>query len=119
RVVSYQWALNPLSSKGSLIDPGGRFNIGEIDSIKFPIFPALYLAENKETALQEKFSHNLAPNSKLSYLDLALTKEESITVVCVSGRIKSVIDLTNSKALAEFCSVIRKTKYSQRLQNLA
>jgi len=31
RVVKYKYALQPLSVDGSLVDPGGRFNIGDIN----------------------------------------------------------------------------------------
>lgn len=47
RVVKYRYSLSPLSTKGSLVDPGGRFNVGEIDRTRYPVFPALYLACDK------------------------------------------------------------------------
>src|SRR5687767_8560497 len=53
RAVKFKYSLDPLSVKGSLSDPGGRFNIGAIDTTRFPPFPALYLASDKDTALQE------------------------------------------------------------------
>src|SRR5580692_6111130 len=40
RVVKYKYALDPLGTKGSILDPGGRFNIGEIDPIRYPVFAA-------------------------------------------------------------------------------
>lgn len=43
RAVKYRYSLAPLSTKGSLVDPGGRFNIGAIDPSRFPLFPALLL----------------------------------------------------------------------------
>jgi hypothetical protein len=46
RVVRYKRSLAPLSSAGSLTDPGGRFNFGDIDRPRFPAFSALYVAEN-------------------------------------------------------------------------
>jgi hypothetical protein len=36
RVVKYKYALHPLSTNGSVVDPGGRFNIGEIDPTRHP-----------------------------------------------------------------------------------
>jgi len=51
RLVTYQYSDDPLSVEGSLVDPGGRFNIGDIDQARFPVFPALYIAEDKDTAL--------------------------------------------------------------------
>ncbi len=47
RAVTYRYCLEPLSTKGSLVDPGGRFNIGLIDPSRFPPFPALYVASDK------------------------------------------------------------------------
>ena len=53
RIVRYKYSLTPLSTKGSLVDPGGRFNIGDIDCARYPVFPALYIASDKGTALAE------------------------------------------------------------------
>jgi hypothetical protein len=53
RIVKYKYSLNPLSTKGSLVDPGGRFNVGEIDGTRYRVFPALYIAGDKGTALAE------------------------------------------------------------------
>src|SRR5580698_8548108 len=39
RVITYKYSLDPLSVKGSLKDPGARFNIGEIDPSQFSPFP--------------------------------------------------------------------------------
>ena len=52
RAVKYKYCFHPFSTVGSLSDPGGRFNIGDLNS-NIPKFPALYVAVNKETALQE------------------------------------------------------------------
>jgi hypothetical protein len=50
RVVRYKWSLNPLSSRGSLTTPGGRFNIGDIDEFSFPKFSALYCVKRTKAA---------------------------------------------------------------------
>jgi hypothetical protein len=51
RIVDYRYSLAPLSVAGSL-KVGGRFNIGEdLEPATFTPFPALYVAENFETAL--------------------------------------------------------------------
>jgi hypothetical protein len=45
RLVQFRHSNAPLSSRGSLIcDPGGRFNIGDLDTTRFPPFPSLYVA---------------------------------------------------------------------------
>ena len=53
RAIRYKYANEPFSIAGSLTDPGGRFNIGDIKPSYFPPFPALYLAFDKATAMQE------------------------------------------------------------------
>jgi len=69
RVVKYKCALEPLSMAGSLVDPGGRFNIGDINPAQFPPFPALYSAIDKATALQEILCKQKEPGTKLINLD--------------------------------------------------
>ncbi len=107
RAVKYRYSLNPLSVLGSLRDPGGRFNIGEINSNYFPAFPALYLAKEKETTLGEILGNEPAENSKLSALDRALTKTDSITIVSVSGSLEKVFDLREAQALDRFIDLIK------------
>ncbi len=79
RAVKYKYSLAPLSTKGSLVDPGGRFNIGAIDPSRFPLFPALYLASDKKTALAELLGRD-GPVDSLTPEELALTKSISITL---------------------------------------
>lgn len=56
RQIDLRFVCSALSSKGSLLnDPGGRFNIGNINDIKFSKFPALYIAEDYQTAYKEKY----------------------------------------------------------------
>lgn len=71
RQVRYKYSLSPLSPKGSLIEPGGRFNIPNTNPDQFPSFPALYIAEDKETTLQEAGQQS-GSSGELSLLDLAL-----------------------------------------------
>ncbi len=92
RAVKYRYSLNPLSTSGSRSDPGGRFNVGEIDPSRFPVFPALYLASDKGTALAELFGRDSRPGDALSPEELALTTSQSVTVVSVSGKLESVLD---------------------------
>ena len=81
RTLKYQYANEPFSVSGSLIDPGGRFNIGNINVSQFPTFPALYLASDKNSAIQELLSQKIdseQSNSRLDALDFALTSHASI-----------------------------------------
>jgi len=76
RIVKYKYSLDPLSATGSLSDPGGRFNIGAIDTTRYPMFPALYLAADKGTALAEVLGREKDVGS-LTPEELALTKPDS------------------------------------------
>jgi len=114
RAVKYRYSLAPLSTKGSLSDPGGRFNIGAISPSRFPVFPGLYLASDKKTALAEILGRD-GPANSLSPEELALTKPTSITIVSVSGRLESVLDIRDSKNLTGFISLIKDFKLSSKL----
>jgi hypothetical protein len=114
RAVKYKYSLDPLSTKGSLADPGGRFNIGAIDPSRLPVFPALYLASQKKTALAELLGRD-GPANSFSPEELALTKPTSITIVSVSGRLESVLDVRDAKNLAGFVSLINRFKLSREL----
>jgi len=114
RAVKYKYCLSPLSTKGSLVDPGGRFNIGAIDTARFPIFPALYLASDKKTALAELLGRD-GPASSLSAEELALTRSTSITIVSVSGTLESVLDIGDSKNLAGFVNLVKHFQISGKL----
>lgn len=109
RQVRYKYSLSPLSSRGSLIEPGGRFNIPEMSPQQLPSFPALYIAEDKETTLQEAGQQKSAL-SDLTSLDLALIKKNSITIVAVSGKLGSIIDLHQIKKLKTFLRLIKTFK---------
>src|SRR5262249_48215881 len=100
------YSLCPLSTKGSLADPGGRFNIGAIDPARFPIFSALYLASDKRTALAELLGR-AGPENSLSPEELALTKPASITIVSVSGKLESILDVRDTKNMAGFVNLIK------------
>lgn len=117
RLVRYQFSFDPLSTKGSLLDPGGRFNIGEIDFNKFPIFPGLYLASDKQTAMEEVLGQD--SSSELTAMDQALSNEESIAILSVSGCLDSVIDLNKPESLRPFVEVIKNFTFSDELKKMA
>ena len=108
RQVRYKYSLTPLSPKGSLIEPGGRFNIPDIRPDQIPPFPALYIGEDKETTLQEAGQYSSSSSSTLSNLDLALVKKDSISIVSVNGKLESIIDLHQPKTLKPFLNIIKK-----------
>jgi RES domain-containing protein len=101
RIVPHEFSLAPLSAAGSLRLFGGRFNAGvDLDEGTLLPWPALYLAEDYETAYREKFS---APSADLSNgltpAELALAGTESFAVVRISGKIDNVLDLRQPAAL--------------------
>lgn len=56
RAINFKYGREGLSPAGSLVWVGGRFNIGrEVDEAHFEPFPALYIAEDFETAYREYF----------------------------------------------------------------
>lgn len=119
RSVRYKWSLNPLSAKGSLGVPGGRFNIGDIDESVFPKFPALYLAEDVDTALAEMIGPRRNPLDHLDEYELALAKEGSLTVVSVYGELESVIDLNSPELLRGFIDLIKDFEITDSLEGMA
>jgi len=105
-----------LNTTGSKADPGGRFNIGAIDSARFPIFPALYLASDKRTAMAELLGRDESGSTGLTPADLALTKETSITILAVSGKLESVLDVRDPKNLVPFVNLVRDFSLTMTLR---
>ena len=118
RVIEQQYANNPLSTQGSRKQTGGRFNYGEIEAIKFPVFSCLYIASDKETANKEKFSFGKKKKEKLKREEFGGTIGSFLTSrIC--GKIKSVIDVTDKSCLKKFVDVIKKIEFSDSLKKLA
>lgn len=114
RIVKYKYSLDPLSTKGSLSDPGGRFNIGAVDPTRYPMFPALYLAADKGTALAEVLGRDKGVGS-LTAEELALTNPASISAVSVSGKLDAVLDIRVSGNLSNFVTLIKDFRLSRPL----
>jgi len=105
RAVKYKYALDPLGTSGSLVDPGGRFNIGGIDPARYPVFPALYLASDKGTALAELLGRSTTRD--LTPEEVALAKPDSIAAVSASGRLEAVLDVRDGSNLTAFVTLIK------------
>lgn len=119
RVVGYKYTLVPLSSAGSTIWTGGRFNIGQgVDPTRFPTFPALYIGENGETALRERYGIKQKGRGGLSPEELALTTTTSHSLVTISGRVDNVFDLTKKRSLNSFVAIISKFKIPKEIVKL-
>src|SRR5262249_4571598 len=85
-----------------------------------PIFPGLYIAQDKETALQEHLGQEPVPQeSKLTSLDIALTNPTSETIVSISGKLDKVFDLTKTNNLKPFVELVKNFKISKELKAAA
>src|SRR3990167_5742562 len=107
RAVKYKYGLHPLSTVGSLTYIGGRFNTGIAVNQQVPHFSALYIANTKDTALQEHLGQEPVTNSKLTAREIALTNPKSETIVSVSGELEKIFDLTNADNLKPLVALIR------------
>jgi hypothetical protein len=119
RSVKYKYALEPLLVRGSLVDPGGRFNIGDIEPIQFRPFPALYIAADKKTSFQELLSQDIGSGNKKDALDFALARQDSIATVSLSGSLDSVINLAHPKRLEKFVNLIKGFSVPEHLVKTA
>jgi len=121
RIVDYRYGLEPLSAAGSLKGEGGRFNIGsELSPGAFTAFPALYIAEDHETAFRERFAGpSEAKPRGLSTQDLALRSRGSFTQVRLHGVIENLIDIGNLDTLKPFANVLREFPIPRDVRQLA
>ena len=120
RLVTYQFSLNPLSAAGSLHDIGGRFNAGiDLDPQTLDPWPALYLAEDYETAFREKFQiASDATEGGLTAEELALGSGSSHTCVQLKGELSNVFDMTTHKTLEPLAKIFRRIKMPARARLL-
>ena len=120
RIVDYKFSLMPLSSAGSLTEIGGRFNAGmDLDEGTLKPWPALYLAEDYETAFREKFQLRTTDRiDGLTPQELALENGRSHSTVFLQGQIENVFDMTSSRHLDDIAKVLRKIKLPDRAKSL-
>ena len=108
RLVSAKYANNPLSCVGSVKNAtGGRFNVGNINKDRFPIFPALYIGNEKRTCIEEIYSG----------MEGFLDNKKSESFVQINGHIHYVLDLTKKSTLSMFVKVIKKISLSKSLKD--
>lgn len=112
RAVTYQYSSDPLSCAGSLRGHGGRFNAGfELDANTLSPWPALYLAQNFETAYCEKFQLSREHRENgLTPEDLSLSTGGSFSAVVVHGHLDRVFDMTTFTSLTTLATVLRRIK---------
>lgn len=119
RAVKYKYSLHPFSTMGSLVFIGGRFNTGTEVNSEVPSFPALYLAQDKDTALQEHLGQQACkPGFNLSPREAALINPSSESIVSVSAIFDKIFDLTNAKNLKAFVDLVKNFKLSKELIDL-
>jgi RES domain-containing protein len=120
RLVDYQYTNQPLSTAGSVKRDGGRFNIGGgLNPATYSPFPALYVAEDFETAYREKFSiERSVQGGGLTTDELALRRESSFTFVGMSGRAESVLDIGDPKSLQATAKVLAQFKMPRSIASL-
>ena len=120
RIVTFQYSDLPLSCGGSLRAYGGRFNLGvDVDEGALSPWPALYLAENFETAFREKFA--LASDHRVEGLtpqELALEQGISHATVFLNGNLSQLFDLRDAHRLHAVCAVLRKIRMPARARQL-
>ena len=87
RTIRLKHSLEPLSIEGSILDQvGGRFNIGNINPSEFQPFPALYIASDRDTSLQEIICNKIeGPKMSLDPLDFALADRTSISHISIAA----------------------------------
>jgi RES domain-containing protein len=109
RIVDYRYSLEPLSNVGSFRGDGGRFNIGaELSPGTFTPFPALYVAEDYDTAFNERFGRSEKPRARvLSTDDLALRVPGSFTQVRLNGSVEQLMDISDLEALTPFTEILK------------
>ncbi len=120
RAIKYKYSWHPLSTFGSLTFIGGRFNTGAAVNTEVPTFPGLYLAQDKDTALQEHLGQEPVPEGfNLSAREIALTNPSSEAIVSVSGKLDKVFDLTKAENLKPIVELIKNFKLSNELKKAA
>ncbi len=122
RIVEFRYCLDPLSAVGSLRGIGGRFNVGQDlgAAVGTAPLPALYVAQDLETAYREKFQVPVVSHvAGLTPEELALQDPSSFLVAFLRGEIHSVLDLGDREALKPFCERIAQFELPSRVRTLA
>ncbi len=123
RRVSWAYTLMPLSPRGAY-RAGGRFNVGKISEVGPGVpgatpFPALYLAEDEDTAKAEALGATKV-DRRISQDELILqVSSPSHTVIRVNTSLSTVIDLRQSDSLIPFLSCTRGFRVGELVRALS
>jgi len=92
----------------------------DLDAGTIDPWPALYIAEDPETALREKFGMATSHQAGgLTHEELALTRSTSYAAVSVNGMLRQVFDMTtasNLQAIARVLGRIRMPSKAREIQ---
>lgn len=104
--------MEPLSAAGSLHGYGGRFNAGaDLDPGTLDPWPALYIAENQETAFRERFQiASTQTVDGLSPQELALARSTSYSTVFLNGQLHDLFDMTSPSSLEAVAKVLGRIR---------
>jgi hypothetical protein len=120
RTIRWKYDRHPLCTRGSLVSPGGRFNIGAIAPELFPMFSCFYVAADKDTSMQEALAQVEQPaGAPLGTQELALTNSESIVTFAVSGKLERVFDLRRPDRLRDIVGLMQGFRLSGDLRKRA
>ena len=121
RIVDYRYSLAPLSVAGSVKGNGGRFNMGAaLNPAAFPPFPALYIAENYQTAFRERFASDPTSGAHgLSADEIALRSPGSFAHVVLRGQLELVLDVREIQPLQQMAAVLGRFAMPDRVRRLA
>jgi len=119
RAVRWKYSLHPLCTIGSLSWAGQRFNAGKETENIMPPFPALYIAIDKDTALQETLGQEPSKDKGLTPREIALINPVSQCIVSVSGKLGSIIDIRDMANLKKFVKLIKDFTVTEHVKKLA
>ncbi len=120
RLVTYTYSRQPLSAAGSLLTYGGRFNAGAgLDVGTLQPWPCLYIAENFETAVREKYQlASDASHQGLRPDELALQPNSSHVTLQVRCCLSKVFDMTSESCFVGLSKVLAKVGLPERARAL-
>ncbi len=121
RIVDFRYSMQPLSMAGSVARDGGRFNIGgSLNPAAYSKFPALYVAEDFETAYRERNGIDRKKSiSGLTADELILRRPGSFTYVELKGNLESFVDITDLDVLKPVAAILGSFKLPKPVLPLA